>query len=176
MPIAIPRLLSLCLKPAKFFGVFFGGVYIGVELRCKEGVLGYHVLTFTGISMQPTLTPIKPRLLGRHVNRCRIRRGDIVCILVPHPAGNGEMKTAIKRVIGLPGEEVWNDRKEAWEPVPEGHVYVLGDNRKVSRDSRRYGAVPIENIKKKIVLQYRPLKLSLKYKESDDSSIVRQKQ
>ena len=31
--------------------------------------------------------------------------------------------------------------------VPEGHVYVLGDNTRSSRDSRAWGYVPIEDIK-----------------------------
>ncbi len=35
--------------------------------------------------------------------------------------------------------------------VPEGYIYVLGDNREVSNDSRRFGCIPIEKVKYRVI-------------------------
>lgn len=41
--------------------------------------------------------------------------------------------------------------------VPEGYVYVMGDNRDESVDSRTFGCIPIEQIEGKIVFRYWPV-------------------
>lgn len=103
------------------------------------------------------------------------QRGDIVVIRVP---SQGE-ELLIKRVIGLPGEmveirdgNVYIDGQLLDEPyangstrqgrigrviVPALQVFVMGDNRAHSNDSRSFGPVPIEDIVGRAWLSYWPL-------------------
>ncbi len=84
----------------------------------------------------------------------------------------------VKRVVGLPGDslefimgsvylngELLNEdyikSKMAGEHdpvvVPDGYVYVLGDNRNHSSDSRQIGPVPLANIQGRVILRFLPL-------------------
>ncbi|MEX2160478.1 MAG: signal peptidase I [Anaerolineales bacterium] len=102
-----------------------------------------------------------------------IQRGDV--IVFPYPLNPEE--DYIKRVVGLPGDHVAmysgvvyingqsidetyvNDaavRDLAELIVPEGHVYVLGDNRNASSDSRTWGPLPVADIIGKAVFRYFP--------------------
>lgn len=105
-----------------------------------------------------------------------IERGDIVIFSTKEDPG----KDLIKRVIALPGERIeiskgrvringkllgesyLQDKTfglydgEIDEYVPEGELYVLGDNRDDSHDSRRFGSVSEESLKGKVVVRWWP--------------------
>ena len=104
------------------------------------------------------------------------QRGDIIVLNDP---SNPDVDL-IKRVVGLPNEKVeihdgavyiddyrleepyieqsWNDSRSA-VLVPDGHYYVLGDNRDNSKDSRSssIGFVPEELVIGRAELSYWPL-------------------
>ena len=126
-----------------------------------------------GFSMRPTLQDGEYILVNKMAYKTgKPQRGDIVVFMFPM---NLE-EDLIKRVIGLPGESVsvqdgvvsingipinepyinaapfYNGE---WQ-VPEGQLFVLGDNRNDSRDSNQWGLLPIENVIGKAVLIYWP--------------------
>lgn len=109
-------------------------------------------------------------------------RGDII-VLNPPEGSVSTNQPYIKRVIGLPGDTVeirdnlvfingiqldepYIDGEDTWcgskgnacpvEMVPENQVFVLGDNRDGSQDSRAIGMVPWDNIIGKAWFTYWP--------------------
>jgi signal peptidase I len=124
------------------------------------------------ISMLPTLQPGEFVLVNKMAYQFGdFERGDIV---VFHYSPQEDY---IKRVIGVPGDvvEVENGQVKVndqtldepyiaaapqyagfWE-VPEGSLFVLGDNRNQSSDSHRWGFVYEESVVGEALVVYWPL-------------------
>ena len=139
-------------------------------------------------SMLPTLKiqdkilveKISPRLIRQTNNH--IQRGTVVVFHPPSAlvdAGYEYNSALIKRVVGLPGDQIKVKNgelflngelvKEPWRKthidyemnvftVPEHHLWVLGDNRNNSLDSHLWGPLPEGNVIGTAVWRYWPLK------------------
>ena len=140
--------------------------YIIVELYMVEGP-----------SMQPTLVTNERLVVNKFIYRFKTpQHGDIVVFRYPRDPS----RDFIKRVIGVPGDTIEvNDgrvfvngqlQNEPYilertrgfyplETVPEGHIFVMGDNRNNSEDSRfsDVGFVPYDLVKGKAIVIFWPL-------------------
>lgn len=57
----------------------------------------------------------------------------------------------------LPSGSITNGKNYSNVIVPDGYVYVMGDNREHSTDSRDFGCIPIEKIESKVAIRIWPL-------------------
>lgn len=137
----------------------FGASMIGVLAFAVFFLLNFKTVVVSGTSMLPTFQNGK-RLLATKAYWLvgAIRRDDIVVIKEKDPkAGTGYFIKRVYRLEGEPVEMVNMPRAPLWTlakgpfVVPKGMVYVLGDNREVSSDSREFGPVEASRIIGKVI-------------------------
>ena len=127
-------------------------------------------------SMVPTLKYGDRVLVNKFIYRfTEPERGDVVVF----KSVQDDQQDLIKRVVGVPGDKISvrggrlfvNDEPQR-EPyvnkkmpdrsfaapttVPQNHIFVMGDNRANSQDSRVFGPVPKENIEGEAFLRFWP--------------------
>jgi signal peptidase I len=127
-------------------------------------------------SMVPTLRVSDRVFVNKFVYRFwEPEKGDIVVFR----SVEGDQEDLIKRVVALPGDKVavrkgmlrvnGEPQEESYvnpqfpdkssygsTKVPKGEVFVMGDNRANSRDSRFFGPVPYENIEGEAFMRFWP--------------------
>ena len=135
--------------------------------------VGERVIVYSQ-SMEPNLHEEQQIIVEKVSSYFHVpERGDIVIV-----DAVGEDIPLIKRVIGLPGEvleikknQVFINNQSLVEPylanviqrdfgpvfIPPDYVFVMGDNRNNSRDSRMIGPVPVEQIKAKAWISIWPV-------------------
>ncbi len=132
-------------------------------------------ITVQGQSMEPNLHGQQRLIVDLVSYRFRPpERGEIIVFDVSESVSDIPL---IKRLIGVPGDTievrggaVYLNGQRLDEPylsemtrgqmsprtVPEGHVFVLGDNRNRANDSRRFGTVPYGDIVGRAWMSYWP--------------------
>ncbi|MEU8674684.1 signal peptidase I [Streptomyces sp. NPDC048560] len=136
-------------------------VLVPLGLLLGLGGFGYFFTSYQGVtvmgqSMEPTYR-MGERLVVERLDTGEIRRGDVVLVRVPDRYGSAPV---LQRVIGMGGDHVVGDENRiavngkpvdepyvmrgevnpASEPydvqVPNGRLFLLGDNRGNANDSR----------------------------------------
>lgn len=138
------------------------------------------VVVVEGASMVPTLY-YGDRVLGWRLWPHRwLCHGRIV--VVEHEADRARARWSspqepalyVKRVVSLPGDTVQSGNDETQRlAVPPGHLFVCGDNRPGSRDSRHWGPLPLHSLRG-IVLTKLPGKQIVVRTRLQDGTWVRQ--
>ncbi|AJD90690.1 signal peptidase [Jeotgalibacillus malaysiensis] len=158
---------------------------VGVVIVLVVRIFLFSNYVVEGVSMQPTLQDGNKLV----INKIGYQIGDFdrFDVIVFHA---NESEDYVKRVIGLPGDEISYEDDQLYingeyykEPyleefrtgegrltgdftleeltgeseVPEGQLFVLGDNRQESLDSRIFGFIDQDSVVGKVNLRYWPL-------------------
>ena len=106
-------------------------------------ILGFIITPFqvSGGSMEPSYSDGDLIFVNRTARSFRV--GDVIVLTHPDPADG---RVLVKRIHAVAGDTVDNSFGVQYYTVPEGSVFVVGDNINDSLDSRTFGSVPINLI------------------------------
>ncbi|KAJ1530358.1 hypothetical protein ONE63_005270 [Megalurothrips usitatus] len=136
------RLRSYCGTLAKVVG-------FGCTVRVFNDYF-YFLVKLEGQSMEPTFHT-GDFVIGERYPR-NVSYGNI--LVARSPSDPNEY--VVKRLAGLPGD-VKHFGFLSLSKIPEGHMWLEGDNASVSKDSRVYGPVPQGLIVGRILYKVWPL-------------------
>ncbi|XP_059481993.1 mitochondrial inner membrane protease subunit 1 isoform X2 [Neocloeon triangulifer] len=146
------RLFTRNFRPLtrRVFGVIGVIIKYGCIAHCTFEYVA-DIVVCSGSSMEPTLFTNNV-LLTEHISPRlqKIKRGDIIVAKSP----TDPRQFVCKRVTGIAGDRVKNGFYS--EIIPPGHVWLEGDNRGNSTDSRSYGPVPAGLIRSRAILRVWP--------------------
>ena len=142
-------------------------IYIIIGVCVVVFNLCFGIVRVSGPSMLPTLHNNDFMLIGKYD---KVDRFDIA-VLKERLSENGDTKVIVKRVIAFEGERVTvvdgqlfidnkaydeyylsddnikNFKETSFEiTVPKGHIFVMGDNRDISKDSRTVGSFTTDSV------------------------------
>ena len=130
----------------------------------------------SGLSMSPTLGDGDRVVVTEEES---YKQGDIIVFESPVDKGvdyvkrvvgtEGDLVSINEGIVTVNGEEVYNqeefgktdsfrEEKKFDTLVPKGHLFVLGDNRENSMDSRIFGTISTDLVKGKMFCRLSPLK------------------
>ncbi|KAF8673398.1 hypothetical protein HU200_048962 [Digitaria exilis] len=138
-------------------GDAFSRALLVAQAYCAVHVVDQHLCSLAfvrGPSMLPAINLAGDVLAVDRVSARlgRVENGDVVLMISPEDP----RKVVAKRVLGMEGDSVTylvdpgNSDASKTVVVPQGHVWVQGDNIYASKDSRQFGAVPYGLITGKI--------------------------
>jgi signal peptidase I len=163
-------------RPAAELKSWFRDIFFAFAIAIFIVVFVVQPVKVEGTSMQPRLVDQERIFVNRFIYRFQdVRRGDVVVFWYP----KDHSKSFIKRVMGIPGDEVeirngvvyvngarmsepylkseFQDYKSFRKTVvPAGQYFVLGDHRNSSNDSRSWGFVDQNLIYGKAIFSYWP--------------------
>lgn len=164
-------LLHFCwIVPALLVALYFANPSGTPTWDPRGRVLGVIPYRVPSVSMAPSLPKGSLVVVCTWIDRDRPpERGDVIVFRAP----GDRAAPYLKRVVGIAGDRVafeghrflrdgvvQNEPYAVYEDIPDdvpfsaqvpaGHVFVAGDNRMRSEDSRHFGPVPVGDIVGKV--------------------------